>query len=86
MAAGSYRGPVHAAALWRRATAADKAVGTTTTGTTMTDYRTRFAHTGDPNGDDAPEWARFETETEPEMVLVDPLSIIEGHKGDTCGF
>lgn len=55
-------------------------------GATMVDYWTRFAYTGDPNGDDAPPWPRFETETEPEIVLDVPISTVEGRKSDKCDF
>jgi len=83
-------GPTHAAELslvWggafinEDATASDKALGAT-----IFDYWTRFAYTGDPNGDDAPQWPRFETDTEPEVVLADPVSTIEGRKSDKCDF
>jgi para-nitrobenzyl esterase len=83
-------GPTHAseiAFVWgfasvaEDATAADQAVGST-----IMEYWTRFAYTGDPNGGDTLEWPRFETDTEPEIVLADPVSTTQGRKSDTCDF
>lgn len=63
------------------ATDNDKSVGAS-----IVDYWTQFAYSGDPNGDDAPEWPRFETSTEREIVLDAPVSTAEGRMSDKCDF
>lgn len=55
-------------------------------GATIVDYWTRFAHTGDPNGDDAPEWPLFETDTESEVVLDESVRTASGRMTDKCDF
>jgi para-nitrobenzyl esterase len=42
------------------------------------DAWTRFAITGDPNGEGETLWPRFEASTEQQLVLADPLHV-EAH-------
>ena len=41
-------------------------------GDAMAGYWTRFAATGDPNGDGAPEWPEYDAESDTWMVLDAP--------------
>lgn len=49
-------------------------------------YWTRFAATGDPNGEEAPAWPRYETASDPFITLNRPLTAGAGLETDTCDF
>jgi para-nitrobenzyl esterase len=49
-------------------------------------YWTRFASTGDPNGGSDPNWPKFQTESDPHLVLVDPPAVSSGLAQSACDF
>jgi para-nitrobenzyl esterase len=50
----------------------------------MTGYWTRFAKTGDPNGEGAPEWPGYETATDRNVELAKPITVKEGLDSTAC--
>lgn len=50
----------------------------------MTGYWTRFAKTGDPNGEGAPEWPGYETATDRNIELAKPITVKEGLDSAAC--
>ena len=52
---------------------------------TMVGYWTRFAATGDPNGDGAPEWRRFGA-AEGRIFLGEEVRSATDNRGHGCGF
>ena len=48
-------------------------------------YFTRFAATGDPNGDGAPQWPLYDADSDPHMVLDDPIHA-DSNAADKCSF
>jgi para-nitrobenzyl esterase len=53
---------------------------------TMQAYWTRFATSGDPNGEDAPEWPPFDDASEERMNLDVAPSVIAGFRSTECDF
>jgi para-nitrobenzyl esterase len=53
---------------------------------TVQRYWTRFAATGDPNNEADPMWPRFQTASDPHMVLVDPPHAGMGLSSAECDF
>jgi para-nitrobenzyl esterase len=49
-------------------------------------YWTRFARTGDPNGDGAVGWPRYDAATDEHLVLDQPIAAGSGHKAARCDF
>jgi para-nitrobenzyl esterase len=52
----------------------------------MQGYWTRFAASGDPNGEGAPVWPSYETSTDRHLLLVDPPSAGERYLEAECDF
>jgi para-nitrobenzyl esterase len=52
----------------------------------MKGYWTRFAATGDPNGDGAPAWPLYDTATDPHLSLNDPPQASAALGKDGCDF
>ncbi|MDD9947087.1 MAG: carboxylesterase family protein [Myxococcales bacterium] len=50
----------------------------------MMGYWSRFAATGDPNGDGAVNWPRYDEMTDQHLVLDDPVRAGTGHKRARC--
>ena len=50
----------------------------------MTDYWTNFARMGDPNGPGLPPWPRYETATEPTLVLDTDMTVEHRYHADQC--
>jgi para-nitrobenzyl esterase len=49
-------------------------------------YWTRFAATGDPNGDGAPAWPPYAAETDVHLVLSEPIETGAGLRRPQCDF
>jgi para-nitrobenzyl esterase len=52
----------------------------------MRGYWARFAATGDPNGDGAVEWLRYDSQNEPILQLDDTIQGINGYHKDQCDY
>ena len=52
----------------------------------MLGYWTRFAATGDPNGNGAETWPAFDTASEENILLDLPLSVVTNHAEARCDF
>ncbi|MBI4816364.1 MAG: carboxylesterase family protein [Deltaproteobacteria bacterium] len=50
----------------------------------MMRYWSRFAATGDPNGDDDPAWPRWDASTDAHVVLAEPTTSGHGVRTDVC--
>jgi len=57
----------------------DRAIAHETAG-----YWARFATTGDPNGDGAPEWPRYDPATDRDLRIDSPLAAESGLRRDVC--
>ena len=44
----------------------------------------RFARTGDPNGDELPEWSEYDARSEPFLNFDDPVAHSVGYGGEEC--
>jgi para-nitrobenzyl esterase len=53
-------------------------------GDTLVGYFTRFAATGDPNGDGAPSWPSYETTTHEHLRLDVQISVGDGDRDPQC--
>ncbi len=53
---------------------------------TVMGYWTRFARTGDPNGDSAPIWPAFDPTDDELLSISDSIQAITGYKKDECDF
>jgi para-nitrobenzyl esterase len=50
----------------------------------MQGYWTRFARTGDPNGEDALEWPIYEDETDQRLNFHAENSVLTGFRREQC--
>lgn len=50
----------------------------------MMGYWTRFAKTGDPNGEAAPSWPRYETATDKNIELAVPVTVTDNLDKEAC--
>lgn len=50
----------------------------------MTDYWVRFARTGDPNGDGAPRWPKYTTESREYIKLGHEITVDSGLRDEAC--
>ena len=52
----------------------------------MQGYWTRLAHTGDPNGEGAEEWPRYEEASDERITFDVPISVLTGFRRTECEF